>query len=236
MKSLGRNWITDRPLDSEHKRYLLLAYLKEVAEYFTENRLYPKLSELVTHLNDLAQLRSRREQSFRKDLTGLDWEKLELKYDVVSEDPEWLKTLDEIIAFALPELEGHVEFGKEIYEWVEASLFIEPLGLVPLKRDSGFLFFREPGKKEVRIFSYELSLFNHHDHQYRSLKTNLIKTDKLLFGQSPEQMKWELLKEIKVQTIPATFYIESHLDLPWKETYFPVAKRYLMRYLSEKAA
>ena len=49
MDKLSENWITEKHIDLEYKRYVLLAYLQHVSEQFEEVRLYPALSELVNH-------------------------------------------------------------------------------------------------------------------------------------------------------------------------------------------
>ena len=46
MSSLSTNWITEKHIDFEYKKYVLLGYLQHVNESFTENKLYPSLSEL----------------------------------------------------------------------------------------------------------------------------------------------------------------------------------------------
>ena len=49
MEQLAKTWITDGVLDPEYKRYIMLAYLQTVGLAFRENKLYPKLAEVIAH-------------------------------------------------------------------------------------------------------------------------------------------------------------------------------------------
>lgn len=239
MKRLGKEWLTEGRIDFEYKKYLLLAYLNEVADEFADNKLYPPLAELVDQLNYLISIKRGREDAksnLRKDLQGIDWERLKLIYKDPEEDSELLKVIDQIISFALPEIEGHIGFGIEIYEWVESSLSVEPLGLLPLNKEYGYLFLYERGSKEVKVYSYESSLIHHGGENYRSIRTSEVKEVRFSLNQTLEQIKWEIIRENKHQSISAAYYIESRLSIPWRETFFPVAKRTFMKYLAEEAA
>ena len=57
MATLSKNWITEKLIDFEYKKYLLLAYLQQVSGQFDETRLYPSLSELIEHYKNVVSLR-----------------------------------------------------------------------------------------------------------------------------------------------------------------------------------
>ena len=49
MKKLSPDWITEKHIDFEYKKYVLLAYLQEVNMNFEKTHLYPFLADLVDH-------------------------------------------------------------------------------------------------------------------------------------------------------------------------------------------
>ncbi len=57
MATLNKNWITEKAIDFEYKKYILLAYLKQVSQNFEENKLYPSLAELIGHYKLLISIK-----------------------------------------------------------------------------------------------------------------------------------------------------------------------------------
>lgn len=53
MKTLSQTWFADGYIDFELKKYTLLAYLQEVNKYFTANKLYPQLADVIFHYNNI---------------------------------------------------------------------------------------------------------------------------------------------------------------------------------------
>ena len=75
MKKLNKNWITEKHIDLEYKRYLLLAYLNEVNNNFDQNILYPHYAELKEHDEQLIFLQENTQnlfESFPERAKGID--------------------------------------------------------------------------------------------------------------------------------------------------------------------
>ncbi len=236
MRHLDADWITQGILDFEYKKYLLLAYLKEVQYSFSKAMLYPYLGDLVFHYNNLLRLKKDKEimqQDFPKQLSKIDLEKLKLSYEQVLEDDEVMKALESILNYATATIEPTLKEGKEMYEFVERNLSLEPVGLLPLYRKEGYFFLHEDGKKEIEIYRYSLSDIHHHNEDFKALSTRLIRKEKLNFIRNVRRIKLELVKLFTDLPNPATFLIVSSLSLPLKETVIPVSKRILMRELAK---
>jgi len=56
LKSLGLNWFIEGSIDFEYKKYILLDYLQEINRHFDKSKLYPNLTDLVFHYNNLRAL------------------------------------------------------------------------------------------------------------------------------------------------------------------------------------
>ena len=72
--------------NGNHKKYILLAYLKQIKERFEENEIYPYLSDLIEHYRSLIQLKENKDKLNKKELTHIDLHKLELVYTPLNED------------------------------------------------------------------------------------------------------------------------------------------------------
>ena len=66
METLSKNWITENHIDFEYKKYVLLAYLQNVSDNFSDHRLYPFLSDLVEHYRSLKILKDNKKNLFER--------------------------------------------------------------------------------------------------------------------------------------------------------------------------
>ena len=233
MKTLSETWFAEGRIDFELKKYTLLAWLQEVNRYFDENKLYPQLSDLVFHFNNLIAFRQNKkfaENSFPKRLTGIQLERLQFVYERMVEDDEMMKELEDIIHFAAGKMKGTLDNGTEIYELVEERLQIVPVGLIPLDNREGYFFLRA-GSDRTGVYQYRLSFFEKHDEKYRSLKTSFIDYRYRSLSTTYENIKSELIRFRKDLPNPAVYAIESPLAFPIDETLLPIAKRSLVKFL-----
>ena len=100
MKTLSETWFAEGYIDFELKKYTLLAYLQEIGNYFNESKLYPQLSELIFHYNNLVAFRENKkylQEQFPKKLTGIQLEKLQTLYEQMIADDELMEELESII-------------------------------------------------------------------------------------------------------------------------------------------
>ncbi|MBL3655677.1 hypothetical protein [Fulvivirga sediminis] len=234
MDNLSNNWFAEGLVDYEYKKYVLLAYLKRVTNSFEARKLYPFLSDLVVHYNNLIQFRENKRQfnnDMPKDLTGIDRESLELIYSRVQKDDELLKEIENIIEFSLPRLKSSVKAGAEVYELVEENCEFTPIGLMPLYTNEGYMFISNNSKK-TKIYRYELTMLETTREKYRALNTYFVEAVQKGWGTTYESIKVSLTKRFKDLPNPATFLFYSKEKFPYTSTLEPVAKRLLVKYIS----
>ena len=122
MKQLSETWFAEGRIDFELKKYTLLAYLQEVDKYFNENKLYPQLSDVIFHFNNIVAFRENKkylQEDLPKKLTGIQMEKLQLLYEQLIEDDELMQELEDIIHYSADKIKSTIHSGTEIYEFVE---------------------------------------------------------------------------------------------------------------------
>lgn len=239
MKSLSETWFADGYIDFELKKYTLLSYLQEVNKYFTEFKLYPQLSDIIFHYNNLIAFRDNKrylQEQFPKKFNGVQLEKLQLLYEQMIEDDELMKELEDIIHYAESRIKKTITNGTEIYERVEEMISIVPVGLIPLDVQEGYFFLSLPNQRATRVYHYRMSIFTKQDEKYRSMKTQFLETRQRSIVNTYEALKSELIKTRKDFPNPAVYSIESEIALPVDETLLPIAKRTLVRYISSPAA
>ena len=235
MKQLSETWFAEGYIDFELKKYTLLAYLKEISSYFDQNRLYPQLSDLIFHYNNIVAFRENKkylQEQFPKKLTGIQIEKLQLLYEQMIEDSELMQELEEIINYSADEMKTTISNGAEIYEFVEQNLTISPVGLIPLDSQEGYFFLSAGNSKATSFYHYRLSFFEKHDERFRSMKTSYIDHLQRSIVNSYENIKFNLIKSRSDLPNPAVYCIETELQFPIEETLLPIAKRSLVKFIA----
>ena len=238
MKTLSETWFADGRIDYELKKYTLLAYLQEVNRYFNENKLYPQLSDLIFHYNNLLAFKTNKQylqEQFPKALTGFQLERLQLLYEQLIEDDELMQELEDIITYSTGEMKSTISSGTKIYEFVEENMTIFPVGLVPLDTNEGYFFLSKGNTSITSVYQYRLSIFEKHDSRYRAIKTEFIDDWRRTIVNTYENIKTNLIRQKKDLPNPAVYSIETELSFPIEETLLPIAKRSLVRYISTEA-
>ncbi|MCS6974869.1 MAG: hypothetical protein N2044_08875 [Cyclobacteriaceae bacterium] len=238
MSSLSKDWLTQGLIDFEYKKYVLLAYLQKVKESFGRVELYPFLSELVFHYQNLKAVQENRtliREQFPRELSLEDFRKLVLSYRQMVEDDAVMNELSSIIEFAIPQVKESLDEGTVIYEYVESQCEFTAVGVTPLYAREGYLFVTQPPEEETNIYRYQLSIYEERHEQLRSLNTKYIETASKSPFEPYENLKLSLTRRFSDLPNPATYLVLSRIRFPFTATLMPVAKRLLVKHLSTAA-
>ncbi|QDH79570.1 hypothetical protein FKX85_11185 [Echinicola soli] len=235
MKKLSDNWIAEGWIDFEYKKYLLLAYLKEVERHFGNVKLYPPLADLINHYRKLEELEQNKDglrNSFPQRVVGIDFRNAKLQREHVTGEGEVMKALDEIIAFSLPKIKGQIEQGKGIYDYIEENLEVEPVGLSPLYQREGYVFITLEKSADVFIYGYQMKLFENSFEKYRGIAFSFLKKETKTLAHTYEQIKLDLVRSNQQLPNSATWRVQSSNVVPLEESLLPVSKRMLLRMIA----
>jgi hypothetical protein len=239
MKQLSETWFAEGYIDFELKKYTLLAYLQEIDKHFNENKLYPQLADVVFHYNNLVAFRENKkflQDNFPKKLTGIQMQQLQVLYEQIIGDSELMQELEDIINYAAINIKKTLQTGVSIYEFVEDKINITPIGIIPLDIKEGYFFLSSGDTSITRVYHYRLSIFEKHDEKYRSIKTAYVDRWNRGLVTTYEHIKSDLIRYHKALPNPAVYSIEVGLSFPIDETLLPIAKRSLVKYISQPAA
>jgi hypothetical protein len=239
MKNLNKNWLTEGLVDFEYKKYILLSYLQEVNRNFREIRLYPFLSDLVFHYQNLLSVKENKQllyENFPKEISKADFKKLKLVYKEMIQDDSIMQEIEDILSYAIPEFKKNLEEGKDIYKYVEENMIISPVGLVPLRANEGYVFLIQANNKDTSVYEYQISIFESSNESYRGIHMNYLESFKKNLISTYENEKLAIIKRYKKLPNPATYLIESRVACPFNETLLPIAKRLLIKHIALNAA
>jgi hypothetical protein len=238
MKELSKNWFIEGSIDFEYKKYILLDYLQEINRHFDKSKLYPNLTDLIFHFNNLLYFKKNKsmlQQAFPQRLTSADIEAVKLTYQKIVEDDSSMKEIEQIIAYALQKIDPTIQTGREIYDFVESRLNIDPVGIVPLLPYHGYFSLRNGKERTNRIYEYQITLFENKDDKYRGINISFLETYEESIIKTPEAVKLDLIRRNQFMPNPAVYYVQSDITFPLEQTLLPVAKRCLVKYISKAA-
>ncbi len=235
MNTLHENWLTEGLIDYEYKKYILLAYLKNIRQAFERKEIYPHLSDLIFHYRNLLKIKENKQiyyESFPKSIDYADFKKLQLVYKEIVQDDELMKEIEEIVYYALPRLKEMLEEGKEVYEFIEENIEIAPIGITPLYSDEGYFFLSPHPITDILIYRYKISIFENSNETFQGIHTELVDKVMKRIGETYENLKIQMVRRFRFLPNPATFLVVSKVACPIEETLLPISKRLLVREIN----
>lgn len=234
MKQLGINWFIEGSIDFEHKKYILLDYLREINRHFDKSRLYPNLGDLIFHYNNLLDFKRNKsimQQAFPQRLTQADIAALKLTYQKIIQDDQTMREIENIISYAIVKIDPTIQLGREIYDFVESCINIDPVGLVPLMPYHGYFSLRNGDERTNHVYEYQITIFENKEDKYRGINVTHIDTYEHSFINTPETVKLNLIRQRRHLPNPAVYYVQSDISFPLEQTLLPVAKRSLVKFI-----
>ncbi|MCC5931118.1 MAG: hypothetical protein JJU28_17860 [Cyclobacteriaceae bacterium] len=234
MHQLKEDWITNGLIDFEYKKYTLLAYLKYVRENFGDRKLYPFLADLVFHYKNLLMIKDSKKfiyENFPRTISRIDFENLRITYKKILKDDDLMREIEDIVEYALEKVGLSLREGRELYDEIENAVEITPVGLSPLQNNEGYLFLSSAQKKDFTVYRYMISIFRNAEETYRGVSTEFIGDYQYSLVNTYEQVKTDLIKTYRQLPNPATYLLRSKIEVPLEETFLPLAKRILVRYV-----
>jgi hypothetical protein len=232
MSNLSENWISEGLIDFEYKKYILLGYLKSVNHQFKEVKLYPPLADLIRHYERLQRFNETKKQlklSFPKDVSGIDLQNLQVTYESRMAEDEMMKELADIVAFALPKIKTHIEEGKDIYDFIESNLEIEPIGISPIYQREGYAILSFDHSSDVYVYRYSLNLFQNSADIFRGIALRFVQKIRQSLVNSFQKIKMDLIKTFADLPNPSAYRIHSSQAIPLDESFVPISKRLLLK-------
>ncbi len=234
MTTLSETWFIDGNIDFESKKYTLLAYLQKVNNFFDEKKLYPQLSDVIFHFNNLMTFKQNKrllQNRFPRRLSGIQLERLELLYEEMISDDELMAEIEQITNYASRRMKVTITDGTDLYDYVENTITISPVGILPLDIEEGYFFLCDGYFRSIYVYQYKLSIIERSNDKFRSLRSQPVSEWERNFTNTYESIKADLMRHNRTLGAPAVYTIETKLTYPVEETLLPIAKRSLVRYI-----
>lgn len=222
MKNLGVDWITENLVDFEYKKYILLDYLQYVSNNFNDMKLYPIISDLITHHKNLIKLKDLKSNLKIGDIESINVD----TYEIHRKEDDMMSEIEDIINYSIPKFKKYILEGRDIYDIVEKNICISTVGISPIYKYSGYVLLTQ--SDVVKVYEYEIGLFGDAEDNYRGIHTEFISDYDTFLDHSI--IKLDLVKSRKLPN-PATYSIHSKINAPLEECILPISKRILVKYI-----
>lgn len=235
MSALKHNWLTEDHIDFEYKKYMVLGYMQDVRRHYEQKELYPSLAELLEHYRNLKQIKENAafiKKGFSKDVESIDWQRMQLIRRQESMADDLMRELDLIMDFAMPLFAEKIADGRKLYDTVEQNLSISGVGIMPLRKEEGYIILNTFAGSDAHVYQYCFSLIEKAEEKYRSLQTEYVANYTYSIHNSFEKMKHDIILKRKDLPNPAVYVISSAFPVPFTETFLPVAKRFFIHKMA----
>jgi hypothetical protein len=165
------------------------------------------------------------------EMAAVDINAMKLMYESISQDDELMSVLNEIVAYAMPQLEDAIYEGRELYEVVEENIRVDAVGVVPLYNKEGYFILSNDEEESAYVYRYDISAIEKPDESYRTISSEFVKMVVKNKYETVDDVKLELIKEHKDLPNPALYRFHSTLQVPHDETFLPISKRILLKEL-----
>jgi hypothetical protein len=227
MTKLNDNWFTEGMIDLEYQQYILMAYLQNIKKSYQDFKLYPHLSDLISHHKNLIQFMENRSsiyKAFPKELKSIDIIDKKLIYEQ-KEESDIFKTIWEIIEFSLPLMQKYIDLGKTLYETIEKNIILEPIGLIPIYKKEGYILLST--SEETKVYRFNISSIIICSEKMVGISIDHIETYFGSIQESSAKVKLKLIQKNKELPNPATYFVKVKKEFSniIEETILPIIKR-----------
>lgn len=237
MGTLSTNWITEKLIDFEYKKYVLLAYLQEVKSNFIQKKLYPDLADLIKHYKNLMAFKNNAESmklSLSKRIKSIDFKTLNFVYEKI-EDDAILEEIKKIVRYSEPLIAEELKRGKTLFDFIEKNIECSHVGILPIYRNEGYFILEKTKSKQADVFMYKLVKITLDQEDAFGLSSEFYNSYSISISKTIDKLKLELIESNPILPNPAVYLFRANEELPKNETLLPIAKRILYTKLQQAA-
>jgi hypothetical protein len=238
-KNISPIWFLREPLDSEHKEYVLLDYLKELSKNLDQEKFYSTLREISRIVRVLNEYKSDKaiSPSVEKLLKKEDKEYLQsFKYESLSEDMKI--TLDGIIEDSLETLYEYSDVCLELLKEEESKIKIfkiqSKFSLSNPLENSGIVIIRNMITDKLTNYFFKSNVKMETPEGYKEISIlKKIHLKNSFFSLNYEYIYHEILNEITADKnySPQFFVIEIYENFDENSEIYKMAKEKFIEFV-----
>lgn len=157
MKNLKPYWFLESPIDTEHKYYMLMAFLVNLKKSFQTKNFVKKFKELLTIKRDLESFDKSTEFS-PKTLSKMTEEERDLVYTILDKNLDNIAEVESVVKNSIQTIEDFLEENSFFYEKYNSLVNVESYCAKYNLWDQGFLVIRKNDEEYMKVFTWFFSI------------------------------------------------------------------------------
>lgn len=157
MKNLKPYWFLESPIDTEHKYYMLMAFLVNLKKSFQTKNFVKKFKELLTIKRDLESFDKSTEFS-SKTLSKMTEEERDLVYTILDKNLDNIAEVESVVKNSIQTIEDFLEENSFFYEKYNSLVNVESYCAKYNLWDQGFLVIRKNDEEYMKVFTWFFSI------------------------------------------------------------------------------
>jgi hypothetical protein len=233
-------WFLKEPLDTEHKEYVLLDYLKFISKDLNQKNCLSTLKEISRLVRGLNQYQEQGSFSISQMKVMKKSETSFLKKFEESKTKEDLEMVDQIINKSLDTLYGYSEICLELLKKEESKIKIlkieSKFGPKKPQENSGIVIIRNMVTDILNNYFFKSQVtMKTKDGEKEIVLFKKIKIKNNSYSLSYEYIYHEIIEELKAENLsfPAFYVIEIYEDFNEDSEIYRLAKERFIDYVSE---
>ena len=157
MKNLKPYWFLESPIDTEHKYYMLMAFLVNLKKSFQTKQFVKKFKELLTIKRDLESFDKNTEFT-SKTLSKMTEEERDLVYTILDNNLDNIEEVESIVKNSIKTIEDFLDENSFFYEKYNSLVSVESYCAKYNLWDQGFLVIRKNDEEFMKVFTWFFSI------------------------------------------------------------------------------
>jgi hypothetical protein len=232
------DWMFDKPIDQEHKEYVLLSYFQKMGEKLDKLELYPGFIELSLHLANAQTLikdkkilyTDKKFKTVDDELLVMDLKIKDLPPMTSDEHAEFIK----ILSYSTPKLHEYFDIAKSVWETVFDNVIVKVkknIDNITLK--TGYFYYENNITNVLYVWEYEKKPAAKGSPENK-LIINLIYSDEKKDLTITKIIDMFSNVDSEKQKILPIVEMTVNGEFPLEETLLPLFKRKLISYIVQK--
>lgn len=228
MKDIKVTWFLNQPIDSEHKQYLLLDFLKSVNKEIEKDNIYYPIKKIFTMIKDLRVMEVVLDgKEFSVETLGKRERIIVEEYLSLNLSDEEKVELKEIVEVALGCLYRYAELGANLWKNVEKRITTFNFSGEAQSKDFGVLILRNMASDEVHTYWWSRYTSPVSSDGILMKKVNLLNS---FFSLSYEFLVHEIMQNLGMKVLnPQVTIMEISEDFNRDSNVLKVAKELFIR-------
>lgn len=229
------DWFLKSPIDFEHKKYVLLDFLKKIEEEFSYGKIYPGFTEVVVHMASVQNfMKNQKYLTLNKHFEETDDEIMvheikEKKPRKKLKDVDY-EELDKICKYSSIKFFEYFAIAKSIWSFVFETTHLKlKKGSPNLGLGIGLLFYFDSFNQKNYIWTYKLQRISDDYSDHKCVLTQMYYGDKKITSKTLKKILPENFN-IFYDSLPM-FEVKVSEKFDLNQSLIPIFKRKIMTHV-----